>query len=57
MKTLRTFRIDEESDILMDALARYHGISRTDVVRMAVRELARSTMPEVRRRARKVTRG
>lgn len=37
-----TFRIDRETDDLLDALAASLGIARVQVLRIAVRDLARS---------------
>jgi hypothetical protein len=48
---IRQFRLGPETDGLIDRLAaRYGGLSRTDVIRLAVRELADRSLPETRKK-------
>lgn len=35
-KPLRGFRTDPDTDMMMDALARRHGLTRSDVLRQAI---------------------
>jgi hypothetical protein len=55
---IRQFRLGTETDELIDYLAaHYGGLSRTDVIRLAVRELADRVPSEVRRKNPKKTPG
>lgn len=54
-KRSTTFRLSEEARTLIERLAAHHGISFTDIMEMAVRQMARRDLPYIEESAKKKT--